>query len=419
MGLGLDPATMGSLANTLTPAGILTAMDAERQRQAEELARRTADATTQANQAGQAYTSAASQPTPDLSPADTLLPTILSHLASTISGDKSYVDTTRSDLQRQRSDLLKARTDNLTALKATFDEKAKAAESAGDLQATQTARQKSEQLAKTLEVLLSQQNHDEAINLEKLKQTGASSLEAQKGRQSLAEIAARGAQDEKAAKAKAAADSAGYFDTLVTTTRAGNKFLDLTNVPTPKQKAQAMQYAKDNGVTALNKNDVAQLRTADEVNAGLDQVESMLGTVLPHQSGNSVKDFLTRQMRGAANAGQAIAQSNSTPAAFGSTMPLAIRSLQAVAAGPGSGFRLNQGEINMINRRWPKLNDNIETAQAKLQWERWFLRNKENSYFNHDWGVEDEPVVPGQAKTGLLERGAGTSGDPLGILGAR
>lgn len=408
MSLGLDPATLGSLQGTLSgPMGLL--WKAEQDRLAEEaaLAEKTRQTSAAAASAASQYQSAAAAPTPQLDPLSALITTLAGNVGSVVANDRSFADRAHEDLKNQRAELMLARTQNLNALKSAYDQKAALAEKAGDLETTLTSRGKSEQLAKALQVMLQNQTQDFQRERDAAHQAGAMDLERLKQQ-----------GDERTAKAKAAADSAGYFDTLVTTTRAGNKFLDLTNVPTPKQKAQAMQYAKETGVTALNKNDVAQLRTADEVNAGLDQVESMLGSVLPHQSGNSVRDFLTRQARGAANAGQAIAQSNSIPAAFGSTMPLAIRSLQAVAAGPGSGFRLNQAEINMINRRWPRLNDNIETAKAKLLWERWFLRNKENSYFSRDWGVEPEPDVPGQAKTGLIGGGAArdTSGnDPLGI----
>jgi hypothetical protein len=153
---------------------------------------------------------------------------------------------------------------------------------------------------------------------------------------------------------------------------------------------------------------------------GLDQVDSVLAKLLPAQTGNPAMDFLNRQMAGAKNFGAALTQSGSDAAAFGSTLPLAIRGLQAVAAGPGSGFRLNQTEINAIRQRWPKLNDNIETARRKLEWERWFLRNKENAIVNKDWtkgDLEPEPDYPDLPATGLSMRtGPGKAGgDPLGI----
>jgi hypothetical protein len=385
---------------------VLSAFQADQERQARLAAQRTSQATEAAASAGQQYQTAAAAPPPQLDPLSASLPLLLGNISSIIGGDQRAPERAQMGIAEQRRSLMQARTDNLIALKDNFDKKARAAEAAGDNEAATKARMQIETLSKTLDVLHQQEQHTQATELEGKRQQGAQDLEKlrQKGDIELEQLRGRNARQTAAAKAQI--DQADYFDTLTKTTRAGNKFLDLTNVPTPKDKKAAMQYAKDNGLTAVDKNESTQLKTAEEVYAGLDRVEGMLSSVLPHQTGHKVRDFLTRQARGATNAASRIAQSNSTPAAFASTMPLAIRSLQAVAAGPGSGFRLNQAEINMIQRRWPQLNDNIETAQAKLQWERWFLQNKEDSYFKRDWRPAPEPTVPGQPKTNLLSNPA-------------
>jgi len=280
-----------------------------------------------------------------------------------------------------------------------WDTKARLAANAGDREAEINARLKVEQLSKIAEQMLETQREHHGMELEKLKQKGDRERD----------VAAKEIAGIRAGQDATAAEEAA-FGNAVYTTRAGNTFLDLTNVGTPKQKDKATQYAATNKMTPIDKSAATQLRTMDEVLGGLDQIESVLGRVLPHQTGHVVRDFITRQAVGAKNAAQAASQAGSEQAAFGSTYPLAIRSLQAVAAGPGSGFRLNQAEINMIQRRWPRLNDNIETAKAKLAWERWFLQNKENSYFKRDWRVPEEPIIPGMPVTGILSGPQGTQG---------
>lgn len=379
----IDPGTLASLQGTLTPQGVLSVLQAEQERQEKELAARTAQATQEAQQASTAFSGAAAAPVQEPDALAQLIPLLTGNIASVIGRTPAYREHGEETVAERRKNLKQQRMDNLSALKSIWDRKAEAAQRAGDFESEQNARMKSEQLSKVVDVMLEAEHHKNALG----------------------EIHARGEEDRATNAAKLTAETGAAqtqaFDSLVYTTRAGNRFLDLTNVNTPKKKDLAVAYAAANGLTPVDKNTATQLRTADEVYNGLDRVESMLSTVLPHQTGNKVKDFLTRQARGASNLASRVAQSNSTPAAFASTMPLAIRSLQAVAAGPGSGFRLNQAEINMIQRRWPQLNDNIETAQAKLQWERWFLQNKEESYFKRDWRPTPEPAIPGLPPTGI------------------
>jgi len=401
MALPIDPASLASLASlqgTLTsPEGILTLSQALNQRAQEVAQQRTAQATQEASQAGQQYQQAAQAPVQTPDALAQMLPLLTGNIASVIAQDPNFAKRGAQDVAQQRADLAQKRADNLMALKDNYDKKALLAAHLGDNETEMDMRQRSEQLSKTLEVLLQGQHERAATDLENLRQKGRMAEVAAQGRNALDVANVRAGQDATDAEENA-------FSKALYTTRQGNTFLDMTNFKTGKPHDLAVQYAAGKNATPLDPNASTQMRTIDEVQNGLDQVERTLGTVLPHQTGKTVRDFLTRQAAGMKNAAQAAAQSNSDAAAFASTYPLAIRSLQAVAAGPGSGFRLNQSEINLIQQRWPRLNDNIETAKAKLQWERWFLQNKENTYFKRDWRVQPEPAAPnlGLPATGIL-----------------
>jgi hypothetical protein len=394
----IDPAAFATLQNTLTPEGVLSYMERAAAESQKQLQQTTTAATQEAKSAGQDYLNAAQAPAPEPDALAKFVPSLLGNIASTISQDPSYRQQAQNDIAEKRQDLRQKRADNLLALKSMWDDKARLASQAGDREAEINARMKSEQLSKTVDTMLENQREAHGLALEKLRQEGDIATEKLRGANAL-EVAKVRANQESTDSQDAAFGNATY------TTRAGNKFLDLTNFKTGKPHDLAVQYAAKNGMTPLDPNASTQMRTIDEVQNGLDQVESVLGRVLPHQTGHVVRDFLTRQAVGAKNAVQAASQAGSEQAAFGSTYPLAIRSLQAVAAGPGSGFRLNQSEINLIQQRWPRLNDNIETARNKLLWERWFLKNKENSYFKRDWRVDPEPSAKGLPATGILSGG--------------
>lgn len=413
-----DPAIFSTLAGTLTPEGLLSQIQAAQDEANRQVAAQTADASQQAQQAGQAYQQAAAAPVPDLAPTDVALPQLFGRIAEAISQDPTYAAQAQGEIARQRQSLLQTRAANLQALRDTWAAKADAAQKLGDLNLEQQARSKVDTLSKALDVVL--QNQHQAFTAG--QQTANL---AQEHANRLSEIAAQGEQQRQTQaaglSAQAGSEDEASFDNATFTTRAGRRVLDLTNFA-GKKKDRALNYAAKVGAVPVSAATSSALRTGQEVQAGLDQVEAALSSMLPHQTGAPLKDFLARQAAGASNAFQALTQATSPAAAFTNTLPLAIRSLQAVAAGMGSGFRLNQSEINMIRQRWPRLNDNLETAQAKLRWERWFLGNKESSLLDKDFRVtQPEPVGPNLPATGLLsgQPSGSAENDPLGIRGGK
>ena len=142
-------------------------------------------------------------------------------------------------------------------------------------------------------------------------------------------------------------------------------------VPNDKKLQNAARaYAHDNGLKALSKDEDGKMKSIKEVILGLDQVTgSMRGFLSPNlglanaetAGKNLLKDFL-----------------KSDPAinSFGVTRELAIRTLSTLVSGEGSGVRITQAEVNMVNQNWPKLTDPLPVALAKMAWQKQFLMNK-------------------------------------------
>lgn len=417
-GMMLDPSVLAAFGNTLGPAGILRQLLAQQQEQQAKSQAGADAANAAANSAGQEYSQAAAAPMPEVSARDQFIPSLFGHIAAGIAQDKSYVDRAHAHIAGQKQALREHRIQNLQVLKDNYDRKAAHAESVGNHADSEAARLKSESMAKTLQLMLHEdtQSHLESRNAANI--------------QSREKIAGEKAKTSSASGVDmdGPEGSVPSFDNEIITTAAGNKFMDSTNFKGVKDYNAARERAAKLGMPFVPPAAAKDLRTAQEVYQGLDQVDSVLEKMLPQQTGNPMQDLLSRQRAGLKNFGQALTQSGSDAAAFQSTLPLAIRGLQAVAAGPGSGFRLNQNEINMITKRWPRLNDNIETARAKLAWERWFLRNKENAILKRDWtkaDLEPEPATEGLPATGFEMRtapgkasakGGGDPKDPAGIL---
>lgn len=145
----------------------------------------------------------------------------------------------------------------------------------------------------------------------------------------------------------------------------------------------ALQYAKDNGLVAVDKGVADRLRTSEEVQSNLDDIERVVANFLPETpQGRAVsipKNLLA-----------AWTQSNPDIASFGNTYAAAIRNIQALAGGQGSGFRLTNAEVAMATRNFPKITDDLPTAMRKLKWERDFLANKERTHLQRNMTVPKE-----------------------------
>lgn len=383
-----DPSILASLQNTLTPAGVLSQMQAAGEQEQAALAAKAKAASEAATAAGSQYQQAAAAPPPQLDPLSQSLPQLLGNVASTLTNDPGYASRAHQNVTQAHDDLIRARVQNLQALRESWDMKAKAAQDAGNLEATLTARTKSEQLSKTLDVLLQGQKEKAAQGLtefnageemKRLKQTGSNqiALERERGAQDRATLATK-AKFDKTTNASVVND---YFSDpqFNKETRDGVKYFDATNVPADKNtRNAALAYASQNGRVFVNKDEASRLQAAEEVFRSLDDVSQVMTDILPQSGGAE------RVRKGAQNLMAAATRTGANApaiAAFNNSQMEGIRVIQSLAAGAGSGFRLNQSEINMITKRWPQLTDDIGTARWKVFWDKRFIENKQRTFF--------------------------------------
>lgn len=183
MALGLPPVPYPvSLQGTMSGEDILSQQERLAQAYQQMLMENAQQAAGQAQQAQQQYQQAAAQPTPQLSPADTFVPTLLSNIASVIARDPKFRERAQQGMEQKQSDLLRARQENLLALRDVYSQKADEARRAQDLEGQEKYRVKIDSLGRQLDQL--GQKHANAM-----------ALENQRHLNRLAEIAARGQEN--------------------------------------------------------------------------------------------------------------------------------------------------------------------------------------------------------------------------------
>lgn len=350
-----DPAMLANLQNTLTPAGLLTQWEAENQRQAEALAARTAAASAAATAAGAQYQQAAAAPPPQLDPLAQSLPLLLGNTAKALTGDAGFTQRAQQGIMGQQNDLMAARVQNLQALKDGYDAKARSAELAGNLEASIGARAKSEQLAKTLDVLLKKVDADNQAERDKAQHGYA-----------LEQIAARGAQDRRTQAAKPAAsgtedpnfNAADYVET----TPAGRKYVNAARIPQAKYRQIVTNFARANGIPVLSEKGRAAL---DLVTAGRENLNSMREALAGKLSTDRNPTRII--IKGLKNKAAAVLQLDPKLTSYGAFRTAAVEAMQTIAS-LGVGFRINRDEIRLaMQNDIPSLGDTADTAENRLQ----------------------------------------------------
>jgi hypothetical protein len=368
-GMTLDPAVLASLQNTLTPEmKVLSAFQADQERQARLAAQRTSQATEAAASAGQQYQTAAAAPPPQLDPLSASLPLLLGNISSIIGGDQAAPQRAQMGIAEQRRSLMQARTDNLIALKDNFDKKARAAEAAGDNEAATKARMQIETLSKTLDVLHQQEQHKQATDLEGKRQQGAKELEGLRQKGDIAAIRVRGEEQRKTDAAQAAAqaniDLADYIQ--VRTLPDGTKvpLADITGIPDKKRQGAVDAAARQSGVKVLSKAGAESLPLLDSVRSDMQYITENTIPLLP--SGK----VLNRMKGAGVNRIEAMLQTpgkGAQLAAYPATRTAAIKTIQALAS-LGHGLRINQAEIKAAQEfDYPRITDSQETALEKFK----------------------------------------------------
>lgn len=382
---GIDYASLLQTLSGLGTFGLSDAQSAQDQQQIQQAVQHAADA---ASQAGQQYQQAAQGPVPQVDPLSAVIGTSLGNAASVLSQNPAYSQRAHEDLVRQQAQLAQKRVENLQALRDNYDQKARAAERAQDLQLAGEMRLKQEQVSKTLSAILNAQKGD--------IQSG---LLGQRGENQLAGIKARGAEQRTTnaalepgknyraglsatgglggapgpggGKGGAVADNPAIEGQVREDTQ-GNKYLDLSEFDA-KQRAGVMAYAQQKGYLALRNDEAKSLQGLDHSVQNISDVEDAIKEMKP------VKDFMGRPMQIAKVTWAKATQDNPAIASYPALQLSAINNLLAQVP-PGRGFRANEAEIRRsINNDFPKDTDTLPVAKRKLNHQRQMLENLRNT----------------------------------------
>jgi hypothetical protein len=164
-----------TLSQTLTPEGVQGLAQALAAQQAAELQRRTQELQQSAGQAQQQFGQAAAQPTPTLSPVEQSLPQLFGDVASILSGNQNYHEEAQQRILGQKNALMEQRKAVLQNLHDVWQQKADAAQQAGNIEAELNARTKQDQVNKAYQQVLEAQHEQTMLAAAKI--AGSSRVE--------------------------------------------------------------------------------------------------------------------------------------------------------------------------------------------------------------------------------------------------
>lgn len=172
-----SPIAPESLVGTLDAGRALSIADASRQRDLDELTRRLSQLQSEADAAQREYQTAAAAPPAPLNPSDLFLTSLLGNLASVIGGNPLYAQQGAAYSDEMMRSNIQRRAENLRALHEISLHKAQAAEHAGDVLQAEKFRKEAETRARLADQIERDQQHREALNLERIRQQGRVDLE--------------------------------------------------------------------------------------------------------------------------------------------------------------------------------------------------------------------------------------------------
>ncbi len=189
-----------------------------------------------------------------------------------------------------------------------------------------------------------------------------------------------------------AAHTTGDISSDVRTTLSGQKYLDLGDYQTPKERSAAAAAAKAAGVMPVSKEVGASLAAADTAKQNINAMWSKIESKLPKTPDG-------RLVAGPGNKLKQYFQTDDDLAAFNSWRAGAIQAVQALVE-RGMGFRLNKSEIDMIMQNdMPQVTDTVGTAKARVQNMLTLLSNKEKTALTRDRselsGAPEQREIPG------------------------
>jgi hypothetical protein len=167
-----------------------------------------------------------------------------------------------------------------------------------------------------------------------------------------------------------------WLSGLVKTTRSGKKFLDVSELA-GKEKATAVKWATNQGLTVAGSNELGGLQDVDTARANVENIKTYITGLLP-------KDSQGRNISYPGIKLSTILQTNEKRAAFGAWRAAAIRNLRAMAG--SKGLRINQAEINQaIKNDIPNITDTYGVALKKLGIVGQMLDSAESPVLNQNW----------------------------------
>jgi hypothetical protein len=149
---------------------------------------------------------------------------------------------------------------------------------------------------------------------------------------------------------------------------SGGEYVNEDKVPTNQRDTMKM-LAAQNGIPFLTTGDVQSIQAIDYTKYNLQQLNSVVQQVLAPGLGGRI----TNPIKGLVNN---LLQNDPRLVAFNQARETAIKQIQSLVAGSGSGFRLTQPEIEQAVSQLPTQNDSLEYANAKLAWINSFLDTK-------------------------------------------
>lgn len=407
----------GNLSGTMEEQQAYSQLEAVQRQIAEALAGHTAQAQQAAAQARGAYQEAAQAPPPGFLPGDSFVPQILGALASVIGQNPQFSQQAEEQIGTRRGALAKARADNLQALHTNYVQKAQEAEQAGDFETATVARQKADLAAKNLELVsaVAERQHKteegEKVRREALKREAVDNVRGlmsnyiTAGKPVPRNLMTRAIQlgivnegDLEGALKPTGSMGAGgtsgidpeapWMKERVTTIRDGRQFVDLSDF-TGNTKNAAIKWAGEQGLPALGKDQVYELRDIEGARRNLDAVLGAAHQILP-------ADAAERAARSPGIKLQALLQTNAKRAAFNAWRTSAIKALRATTG--SKSFRMTQSEVNLaIKNDIPTIYDTYEVALEKFNTLNTLLDNAQEPLISRNWNkVQQAPQAGGK-----------------------
>lgn len=159
----------------------------------------------------------------------------------------------------------------------------------------------------------------------------------------------------------------------IATSPGGQQYVDETKL-TPGREAASIMAAKSAGIPVLKAGDVEAVRSIDYVKQNIKGMEGVVNDILSTGLGGRTKGLILNPIKN-------FLQTDTKISSFQGYRDTAIKIIQSLAGGAGSGLRLNQTEIDTATNNIPTIQDNLETAQNKIGLLNSFLDSKMSTLF--------------------------------------